>query len=539
MSPTQLMHLRRPGLLAFLRQATGHATDGGPLFYAWMTVLTCVALVGVNAWANQVVSGMQVTGMGDHVSWGLYISNFTFFVGVAAAAVMMVIPAYLYHDHEMHDAVIVGELLAISAIVICLLSVTVDLGRPDRFWHMLPGVGRFNWPLSMLTWDVLVLNGYLGLNVWICGYLLWCRWRGVEPAKRLYLPFVFISIIWAVSIHTVTAFLYCGLGGRPFWNTALLAPRFLASAFVAGPAFIIVTLLVLQRFGSYPFGDKPINLLVRVVRITALINLFMLAVECFTALYAGSVHAASLSYLLFGAHGHHGLVPWIWSAIALNVVAAGLFLWPGLLRRPGLLATACVMTFLGIWIEKGMGLIIPGFIPSTLHELVEYSPSLTEWKITFGIVAGGLLVFTLLLKVALPLLSGWTPGLSVGVEAMDVQHRELFARLNILVSAVRSGRGADELGTTMEFLDGYVREHFADEEKLMADAAYPGLEGHRRLHAGFVAELAAVRAALARPEADRAALAERLHLSLRDWLLRHIRVEDRAYARHLAERIQP
>jgi hemerythrin-like metal-binding protein len=528
--------LHRPGLLSFLRQAFGHATSGGPLFYAWMTLLTCIALVGINAWANQVVSGMQVTGMGDHVSWGLYISNFTFFVGVAAAAVMMVIPAYLYHDHEMHDAVIVGELLAISAIVVCLLSVTVDLGRPDRFWHMMPGIGRFNWPISMLTWDVLVLNGYLGLNGWICGYLLWCRWRGVAPANRLYLPFVFLSILWAVSIHTVTAFLYCGLGGRPFWNTALLAPRFLASAFVAGPALIIVVLLVLQRLGSYPFGDKPMHMLVRVVRITALINLFMLAVECFTALYAGSVHAASLRYLLFGTHGHHALVPWMWSAITLNVIAAAAFQWPGLIKRPSLLITACLMTFVGIWIEKGMGLVIPGFIPSTLHELVEYVPSLTEWKITLGIIAGGLIVYTLLLKIALPLLSGWTPGLSVGVEAMDDQHRQLFARLNVLVEAVRSGRGAEEVGQTMEFLDQYVREHFADEEKLLAESAYPGLEIHKRMHSGFTAELAAVRTGLAAPGADRQELANRLHLSLRDWLLRHIRVEDRAYGEYLASR---
>jgi len=528
--------LHRPGLLPFMRQAFSYATDGGPLFYAWMTLLTCVALVGVNAWANQVVSGMQVTGMGDHVSWGLYISNFTFFVGVAAAAVMMVIPAYLYHDHEMHDAVIVGELLAISAIVVCLLSVTVDLGRPDRFWHMMPGIGRFNWPISLLTWDVIVLNGYLGLNAWICGYLLWSRWRGTAPSPRLYLPFVFLSIIWAVSIHTVTAFLYCGLGGRPFWNTALLAPRFLASAFVAGPALIIVVLLVLQRLGSYPFGDKPVRLLLRVVQITALINLFMLAVECFTALYAGSTHAASLRYLLFGAHGHYALVPWMWSAIALNVVAAGLFLWPGLIRRPGLLATACLMTFVGIWIEKGMGLVVPGFIPSTLHEMVEYVPSLTEWKITLGIISGGLIIYTLLLKIALPLLSGWTPGLSVGVEAMDAQHRQLFDRLNALVVAIRSGRGTSELDRTMSFLDSYVREHFADEEKLMADAGYPGLEGHRRMHASFTAELESVRAGIASQQADRQELAERLHLSMRDWLLRHIQVEDRAYGVFLKQR---
>ena len=128
-----LVRKRQMSLFAFIRQAWMWATDGGPGFYVWMTILSAVALVGVHAWTNQVVNGMAVTAMSDHVSWGLYISHFTFFVGVAAAAVMMVIPAYLYHDHEMHDAVIVGELLAIAAIMVCLLSVVVDLGVPIVF----------------------------------------------------------------------------------------------------------------------------------------------------------------------------------------------------------------------------------------------------------------------------------------------------------------------------------------------------------------------------------------------------------------------
>ena len=388
----------------FLLRAISDATDGSLAFYAWMFVLSAIALVGVHAWAEQVSQGLAVTGMGDHVSWGLYIANFTFLVGLAAAAVMMVIPAYLYHDHDMHDIVIFGELLAIAAIVMCLLFVTVDLGRPDRFWHLMPGIGRFNWPLSMLTWDVLVLNGYLALNLHICGYLLYQRYLGRAPNPRWYMPFVFASIVWAFSIHTVTAFLYCGLGGRPFWNSAVLAPRFLASAFVAGPSFIIVALLAIRRFGGFPISDKPISLLVRIVRITCLLNLFLFLCEVFTILYTGASHVAALRYLMIGLHGHHALVPWIWSALALNAIAAVLFLLPSTVRRPRLLIAACVMTFVGIWIEKGMGLIIPGFIPSTLGEIVEYHPTLTEWKIVAGIWATGLLVYTALLKIALPIL---------------------------------------------------------------------------------------------------------------------------------------
>ncbi|MCB9846443.1 MAG: polysulfide reductase NrfD [Phycisphaeraceae bacterium] len=383
------------------------ATDGSLAFYAWMTALTAVFLVGANAWANQVADGMIRTHMTDHVSWGLYIANFTFMVGLAAGGVMMVIPAYLYHDRRMHDIVIIGELLAIAAIVMCLLLVTVDLGRPDRFWHLLPFIGRFNFPISMLTWDVIVLNGYLLINLHICGYLLYTRYLGRRPSARWYVPVVMLSIVWAISIHTVTAFLYSGLGGRPLWNSALLAPRFLASAFVSGPVFIIATLLVLRRVGStLPIHDSAIRTLVRIVRVTILINLLMLASEVFTELYAGGSHTASARYLFFGLDGHGALVPWFWTGVGLNVAAAVLFLIPRVAESAGSLVVACAMAFAGVWIEKGMGLIVPGFIPSTLHEIVEYQPSLTEWRVTAGIWAFGLMLFTISIKVAAPVLSG-------------------------------------------------------------------------------------------------------------------------------------
>jgi Ni/Fe-hydrogenase subunit HybB-like protein len=383
----------------FLRQSLHVATDGGWLFYAWMLVLTAVALVGANAWAVQVRDGMVRTNMTDHVSWGLYIANFTFCVGLAAGGVMMVIPAYLYHDHDMHEVVIVGEVLAIAAIIMSTLSVVVDLGRPDRFWHLIPGIGKFNWPMSMLTWDIIVLNGYLLINLHVVGYLLYTRFRGLTPNPKWYVPFVLLSIVWAISIHTVTAFLYCGLGGRPFWNTALLAPRFLASAFVSGPAFILLVLRVIRVGTDLPMNPGPARLLVQIIRVAAIVNLLMLASELFTLFYAGGAHLASARYLFFGDHGKYGLVPWIWSAIALNIVGTGLFFTPAALKRGWTRVIACGMVIVGIWIEKGMGLIIPGFIPSTLHEVVEYAPSLTEWKVTAGIWAFGLLLLTAMLKV--------------------------------------------------------------------------------------------------------------------------------------------
>ncbi|MCA9215661.1 MAG: polysulfide reductase NrfD, partial [Planctomycetales bacterium] len=337
---------------------------------------------------------------------GLYIANFTYCVGLAAGGVMMVIPAYLYDDDDMHHIVIIGEAVAIAAIVMSVLFVTVDLGRPDRFWHLMPVIGRFNWPISMLSWDVIVLNGYLVINLHIVGYLLYMRYLGRKPNRAWYVPFVYLSIAWAISIHTVTAFLYCGLGGRPFWNTALLAPRFLASAFVSGPAFIILVLRFLRIITGYSASPRAARTLIRIIRVSMAINLLMLASEVFTLFYTGGEHGASAHYLFFGLHGHSALVPWIWAAIVCNLIGAVLFFMPAALERGAARIAACLFCIVGIWIEKGMGLIIPGFIPSTLHEIVEYTPSVVEWKVSAGILAFGLIVLTATLKLIVAVLTG-------------------------------------------------------------------------------------------------------------------------------------
>lgn len=540
----------------FVRRCTRAAFRGDWRYYAWMGALTVVILLGLHAYARQLAGGLITTGMTDEVSWGVYIANFTFLVGVAAAAVMMVIPVYIYKNEELHDLVVFGELLAIAAIAMCLAFVTVDLGRPDRFWHLIPPWGQMNFPSSLLSWDVIVLNGYLLLNLHICGYVLYCRYRGQAPSPWLYVPFVFVSIVWAVSIHTVTAFLYVGLGGRSFWNSAIVGPRFLASAFAAGPALIILALQVVRRVTATPlpeiaddaapapgvepgpaltavehaallgqFGalarmpvaerdallagmrvieaptgamllrqgdlinevfiilqgrvavmreeagrrnlaralgvggqcgriaalhgipcsgsavveepvravvmpvtilrqlegrqatlhaiervmitDRALLMLRSIVQVAMIINVFLLANEVFKEFYSGTHHVASAQYLLFGLHGHNGLVPWIWVAITLNLIGMILLILP-LSRSLRWLDVACVCCIVGIWIEKGMGLVVPGFVPTPLGDIVEYSPSWNETLVSLGIWAFGLLVYTVLLRIAVPILQGRT-----------------------------------------------------------------------------------------------------------------------------------
>jgi len=390
----------------FLWRAYRLSFSGSRAFYAWMTVLTVLTVIGGNAYMRQVVEGLTLTNMTDQVSWGAYIANFTFMVGVAAASVMLVIPAYIYRNKDMHDVVLYGELLAIAAIVMSLLFVVVDLGRPDRFWHMFPMIGKFNFPGSMLSWDVVVLNGYLLLNLHICGYLLYMKYLGRRPTPKFYIPVVLLSIVWAISIHTVTAFLYAGLVGRPFWNSAIVAPRFLGSAFTAGPGILILTFQVLSRVSDFKVSDRAINLLRQIVTASLLINLFLLGCEMFKEFYSESLHGASAKYLLFGLHGHDMLVPWIWSAIVMEVIAATILVIPATFRNRVLLNVACVLSIIGIWIEKGMGLVIPGFIPTPLGDIVEYAPSLNETLVCMGIWAFGILLFSWMLHLAIPIMNG-------------------------------------------------------------------------------------------------------------------------------------
>lgn len=388
-------------LMRFFKAAAGEVLKGGAAYWAWLGGLALVVLVGAFAYLGQVREGLIVTGMSDQVSWGVYISNFTFLVGLAAAAVMVVIPAYIFHDKGAKHVVLLAEGVAVAACVMCLLFVVVDLGQPIRFWHLMPVIGRFNWPQSMLAWDVIVLNGYLALNLGIPMYVLYSKFKGREPELKKYFPFILLSIFWAVSIHTVTAFLYSSNAARPFWHTALLGPRFIASAFAAGPAFIILAFQVIQARTEFRIESAEIRRLTLVATIAMQINLFMLGAELFTEFYSATEHSASAHYLFLGLHGHNALVPWIYTAISLELCAVAVLMIHPLREKRFIRNLALVAAIVGIWIEKGMGLIIPGFIPTPLGEIVEYFPTVTEVLVSLGVWAAGLIVFTVFAKPAI------------------------------------------------------------------------------------------------------------------------------------------
>ncbi|MBF0105188.1 MAG: polysulfide reductase NrfD [Deltaproteobacteria bacterium] len=365
----------------------------------WMFVFFLLVIIGLGflTYLCQLSQGLGITGMSRDVSWGLYIAQFTFLVGVAASAVMVVLPYYLHDYKAFGKLTVLGEFLAIASVIMCMLFIFVDMGQPFRAFNMI----LHPTPGSVMFWDMVSLGGYLLLNMLIGWTCLEAERKSVPPPKWIK-PFIYLSIPWAVSIHTVTAFLYCGIGGRSFWFTAIMAPRFLSSAFSAGPALLIIFALIIRRISHFKPGYEPIQKLAQIVTYAICINVFFVLLEIFTVFYSAiPEHMHHFKYLFVGLHGHTGLVPWMWASTVLCLFAIVLLVNPKTRKKEHLLVIACVAVFIGTWIDKGMGLVVTGFIPNPFDTVTEYMPTYREVLIALGVYGIGALIITVLYKIVL------------------------------------------------------------------------------------------------------------------------------------------
>ncbi len=372
-----------------------HAVRGDKRYWTWLLSLVAVAGIGFHFYLRQYQEGLTITGMSCDVTWGFYIAQFTFLVGIAASAVMVVLPYYL-HDYKAFGRItVLGEFLAISAVIMCMTFILVDLGQPGRVLN----VFLYPSPRSLMFWDTVALSGYLLLNVVISRVTLGAERKGIAPPCWIR-PVIMLSIPWAISIHTVTAFLYAGLAARPFWLTAVLAPRFLASAFASGPALLILLVLVLRKFTSFDAGWEPVQKLALIITYALSIHVFFILTELFTAFYGGIPdHTSHFEYLLFGFGGKNRMVPWEWASLVLAVGALILLINPRTRRNERILVFSCVALFVSIWIEKGMAMIVTGFVPSPLGHMTEYWPTLPEFLISVGVYGMGAIIVTVLFKI--------------------------------------------------------------------------------------------------------------------------------------------
>lgn len=373
------------------------ALRGDNRYWVWIFFLLTLIGVGFISYLHQFKYGLGITGMSRDVSWGLYIGQFTFLVGVAASAVVVVLPYYLHNYKVFGKITILGEFLAIASVTMCMLFIFVDMGKPQRILNVL----LYPTPTSVMFWDALVLNVYLFLNLLVGWTVLGAERKGIAPPSWVK-PFIILAIVWAPSIHTVTAFLYQALPGRHYWFTAIMAAKFLSSAFASGPSLLIILSLLIRRFTKFDPGREALQTLGKIVAYFLLVSVFFYLLEIFTAFYSkipGHMHP--FEYLFAGLYGYGRLVPVMWLSTALAVLALILLINPKTRRNERTLAIGAIATFLSLWIEKGFGLIIGGFIPNPFERITEYWPTLPESLITLGIWATGFLILTVLYKIAI------------------------------------------------------------------------------------------------------------------------------------------
>lgn len=391
-------------IIRFILGSIKIISTGGRNYYTWIAFLAILTIWGLFGYINQLQDGLIVTNMRDSVSWAFYIGNFTFLVGVAAAAIMLVIPAYIYNWKPIKEIVIFGELLAVCAVIMCLCFIMVDIGNPLRFWHMLPIVGDMNFPSSILSWDFFVLGLYFLINLVVATYLLYHAYFKREYKKSFILPLILLSIPAAIAIHTVTAFLYNALPARPFWNSALLAPRFLASAFCSGPAILIILFQVLRKTTKFEIKDEAIWKIAELMVYAIFINIFFTLAELFKEYYSGTEHLLYWKYLYSGIGKNSELVIYGWSSIILCIIAFFLFLFPSTRKNFLTLNIGAVLIYSSVYIEKGITLIIPGFTPDVIGQIYVYTPSMNEVRTAVMIFSAGFLIFTFMLKIAIAII---------------------------------------------------------------------------------------------------------------------------------------
>jgi Ni/Fe-hydrogenase subunit HybB-like protein len=376
-----------------------YALKGSKKYWVWIFFLSAIILIGVYFYSRQFGYGLGITGLSRDVSWGFYIAQLTFLVGVAASGVMVVLPYYLHNYKAFGKLTILGEFLAIASIVMCMLFVCVDLGQPLRIINII----LYPTPNSILFWDTVVLSGYLLLNVIISHTVLEAERKSVAPPKWIK-PIIILSIPWAISIHTVTAFLYSGLAARPFWMTAVLAPRFLASAFSSGPALLLIMVFIIKKITKFDPGKEAIKELGLIITYAMCANVFFILMEFFTAFYSSiPEHIRHFQYLYFGLDGHNTLVPWMWSSAILAIVSLVLLLIPKYRKNEKILVWICAAIFISIWIDKGLGMVVTGFIPTPIGKVVDYSPTAPELFISLAIWAIGFFIITVFYKITLSL----------------------------------------------------------------------------------------------------------------------------------------
>jgi Ni/Fe-hydrogenase subunit HybB-like protein len=383
------------------------AFRGGKRYYLVALGLTALTLYGLYLWIfvqhapiflHKDYGGLILTGMNDSVPWGLYISFFIFWVGVAAAGIAFSIAAYVFNNKEFMKITVLAEVQAVAALIIVLMLIVVDLGRPIRALFLMPLLPNLR---SMLDWDFIVITTYLLLNL-IAVIVTVHYYRQDKPLPRSFIvPFMVIASPFAIGIHTVTAFISQALTARPAWNSPLLAPRYVATAFAAGPAILLIALYLAERYiEGFKVSMEVYRKTLYLTVAATVVGLYFTFSEAHEVFWYTTepLKWAQARELFYGLHlPYLAILEWLW--VGLGAAAVIIALIPSTHNSKEAIVFISALIVVAVIAEKTLTTLLPAFIPSTLGEVRPYHPTPIEYGITLGVHALGLLVY---LALAMP-----------------------------------------------------------------------------------------------------------------------------------------
>jgi len=373
----------------------------------WMLICLAIALVAFGFYVNQLINGLEVTGMNNIVSWGLYIITFAFFVGLSAGGLIVSSSAYVFKIDKLKEVAPIGIVVAVACILGAAAMIVADMGRPERILNIIVG-GKFTSPI---TWDFFVISLYLMIGLYECWIFFSNKWKGKSLEKResVLAKAAFISLPIAILVHSITAWIFGLQAGRPFWDTAIMAPIFISSAVVSGTGLLLVVAYLGRKNGIKGLDDENVGTLVKVLVGFIILDLFLFFCELFTLTYTGGTAASeSAALLLTGS-----LAPLFWFEIIAGMLIPLFILTNKSLKRSrGWMAVAGILVMVAVFLKR-INIVLPGllvinmtdspgvstgrFVESTgpffeagqtpFSAIATYAPTMTELIITAGAFA--------------------------------------------------------------------------------------------------------------------------------------------------------
>ena len=341
------------------------ASWGGKGLNVAIIVAAVLTVAGIACWAVQLSGGMVQTGMRNLDSWGLYITNFMFFVGLSAGGLIISSVPNAFGMKGFGGISKVAIWTSVCCTCAAIGFVVVDLGGPARLWELFV-YSNFSSPLM---WDILVLGTYLVLSViYLWAYLRAEAGRMSHTAIR---AISVVALVVAILVHNVTAWIFSLAPAHEFWHTALMGPWFVASALDCGTALVLIVCLALRRAGYLALDQGHVANLAKMLAVFVLVDLYFYACDLLTSGYFGGEGVAMLTS---GA-----LSPVFWTQVALMAVSVAILVVPRLRTTPGVVV-ASVLAILGVFCKR-LQILVGGFqIPNLPYDGPMTSMTVTSWQ---------------------------------------------------------------------------------------------------------------------------------------------------------------